>query len=510
LWTEKLKFKHNIKLHYKHKEGERTLKKNKSLKLGLIIGGALLLVALGIGIFMMMPDSEYIGYYNNVENIDDINEDHEEDDDYAYIPAPDTTYVGDAKERNLRGMEIIVANWWGDYDTDTFEAIGDNQQAILEARRELEERYNFRLREVNIGDQATVAQIATETIESGNPDAHIFVLSPTSFVPMNINGFFASLDGSAANFGDVSEVNWNYAMIDATMRNNIPHGWSQGGTLEGDGLFFNMRILEEAGVDSEFLFDLQSEGNWNWNYFLEVAQMIGDNAGAMTLVATPHDFLQQTLTSNGTGFVGYDPETGRFYNPMTTTEFIQAMEFAQSIFDEGIAAQTPEGASWDWHYQAFINGNAAMMLSGAYILPLLAAMEDSWGFVAFPAGPATDRHHFMSIGNIHAIPHTFTSQEADDILFAWQIWTAAAYNADDYNAWIASALHAHYHSRSVHETLRRHLRNPENAIPMLQAFVPGLQTNFISDLMWREDSDIERIIEDAQPLWESLINMANN
>jgi hypothetical protein len=100
-------------------------------------------------------------------------------------------------------------------------------------------------------------------------------------------------------------------------------------------------------------------------------------------------------------------------------------------------------------------------------------MEDDFGFVFFPIGPGPSaKSQTMYVGNVRVMPAGIDAQRADDVAFAYDLWTAAVpgYEEEDMDL-------SYYYSmvrdnRAVDETL----------IPMLSGqgtrslvyMVPGL------------------------------------
>ena len=477
------------------------MKAKKTLLIAALFIMALLLASCGA----CNADTDYVP--------DDVDNGHGTEIDNYYTSQPPGPVVGTNENGagNLGGMEIIIATWWSDYDTATITPgdLAPQERAIWEMRTAAEQQYNFRIREVNMGNEAEVIEIAANSMAEGNPAAHIFALPPLAFTQLNVRGLLAPLDGYTTNFDDNSVIDWNIALINATKTNNVPHGWAHG-LAGGDGIFFNMRLLEEAGIDPYLPFNLQLAGAWNWHNFMEIAHQLSENTWAMAGSVTY--ILPRMVAANNAAFVGRDPEAGLFYNATGSPEFMEALAFVQSLHDEGLVMPQAEYDPWNWYEAAFLEGRVAMRPGGANIAAHINAnLHDPWGFVAFPLGPnaSMPHYHFTTIDMIFAIPNTFTPQEVDNILFAWQQWSATPEGFDDTNEWMYAALEDHHTHRSVRETMAQHTRNHANALPMMHAFIPGLRVDDISWALWQDDTDISAIIENMRPSWDAIIGAAN-
>jgi hypothetical protein len=85
----------------------------------------------------------------------------------------------------------------------------------------------------------------------------------------------------------------------------------------------------------------------------------------------------------------------------------------------------------------FNDGHGAMLsgvsnVAGARVNPNL---HDDWGFVHFPRGPRMATHHTWMSPNVNAIPHFFSQDDIDEIMFAMQLWIMPLED-DDPDDWI--------------------------------------------------------------------------
>lgn len=420
--------------------------------------------------------------------------------------------------RDLGGMEFIIGNWWGTYDTDTFQPTTALDEAVLEMRIAAEQRYNFRMREVTLGGWGEIQELAATSIMAGDPAAHIFLLEPQWFSGLRAqNLLFPVSELPSVDFTDTSRIEWNPATMEATTVAGQTFGWSSG-IIDGGGIYFNMRLFAEAGLDPELPFDLQARGQWTWDAFMDIARALTrdtDNDGIMdefAMATFSNDILLRALASNRAAYVGRDPETGHFYRATGTPEFLEALTFVNNLHVEGLLMPQPEGSEWDWFNEAFWQGNVAMRtgghyMGGSHINPNLA---DDWGYVAFPIGPnGGGTHRFLNSPNISVIPATFSPEEADDIMFAFQLWMDTPEGFDDPDQWKNANFVNFRHPRSVEETMLI-TRDQSLHSMAFNAFIPGLQVGDIAWQMWHEGADPIFMIERDQQAWEAIIYDANN
>jgi len=298
------------------------------------------------------------------------------------------------------------------------------------------------------------------------------------FGTMHAQGLLAPLKNEY--FDPDSGINWNRSTIEASMRNGVPHAWAIG-DVDGGGVYFNMRLLQEAGLEPELPFDLQAAGDWTWDAFMDVARattrdLDGDGIPDTWGIATfGQEFLEQTLVSNGAKYVGLDPATGRFVNTTNTPEFLEALTWANNLGEENVTMPEPEGMGWDFFVSAFNNGMAAMRAAGGYVAgaQVNPNLNDPWGFVVFPKGPRASTYRFMGNMNFNAIPVNFNEQEVDNIMFALRKWVRPLPGFDDPLGWMPGEYTNHYSRRSVDETMKLYTRNPDLMEPAIHALVPG-------------------------------------
>lgn len=78
-----------------------------------------------------------------------------------------------------------------------------------------------------------------------------------------------------------------------------------------NGIYFNKRILTEAGIDPEELYDLQASGDWTWDKFeeyLSIVQRDLDSDGVIDIAGFNENngVVQMSVFSNDGAFIGKD------------------------------------------------------------------------------------------------------------------------------------------------------------------------------------------------------------
>lgn len=422
--------------------------------------------------------------------------------------------IEDEVIRDLGGREFVIAQWWGGYDTDDFEPANAQAEAVLAWRRYIEQRYNFRMREVNVGgwDYFADGNIMA-SIVAGDASGDIIHLNPNWFFNGLAQGLFA--DVSAWDFTTTPSHSWNQSMIETATFDGAQYGFTLGHFTSG-GVIFNQRLFQEAGLDPELPFELVASGEWTWDKFMELAHQLTrdpDNVGYNTtfgLATFGQDIINRAVFSNGAQYVGRNAD-GTFFNATNTPEFMEALQFVYDLQHSGVMMPQPEDTEWNWFQDAFWNGHVAMRTVAHYVFQdTLNNLEDPWGFVPFPMGPRVNEHLSFGYLNFSVIPHYFTEQEIDDLLFAYKLWTTTPEDFRGDDVWISSALTLQYNPRSVHESIALHTRDASRQAFPFQLAIPGIELG--PDLawdVWGSGYAPAQLVDRIQARWNSFINVAN-
>ncbi|MCL1845636.1 MAG: extracellular solute-binding protein [Defluviitaleaceae bacterium] len=464
------------------------------------------------------------------------------------------------RTRDLGGMEISITRMagWPEECTDTFDPgellawmddeVMDQLQALWDNRRAAEERYNFRVRYVSYGEidfsDRAMGRIGfeddfldglEEEIRAGNRDYTLWQLTPAQILPPNARGLFAPLP---SELFDAREAAWNRCVWQWSMRGGNPHAFSpppqQGTWPSGGGIFFNMRLLEEAGLQPDLPFNLQASGEWTWDALTEMARQIAaiprmDYEIVPLAIMHSQDLTGQALISNSADFATLDPETGHFIDATNTPEFLQTIEWLVRMRDERlISAVSHEGSDGMWRdsWSVFAEEGAAMLATSFYFAPQLPHYD--WGFVAFPKGPNAETHYTPSFRHpFYVIPYFFSPQEVDDIIFALRQWyrPLEGYGTQD---WMAHATENHGEAdlRSINETMVNFTENSELTRTLASTMMPWTSWEESFSYQWmevwewyergewqaryRDTRSAHEIMLEAQSSWNEFLQGINN
>jgi maltose-binding protein MalE len=418
-----------------------------------------------------------------------------------------------AKARDLGGANIIIGNWWADWDVDTRQANSTAEEKLIEYRKKIQADGNFKIAEKNISSWEGMAELASTSIMSGSPAAQIFVMQPNWALALYNQGLLYPMsDATSVDLKSQNPVAWNKDVVNAFTFNGKVYGTSvgYGSSNHAGGVWFNKRLFEEAGLPRDYLYDLQKEGTWTWEKFTEVCRQVGrdtnnDGIKAIYAIAALNtEFLEAVASSNGAGYVAKDA-SGKFINATGRPEFLQAVQYSHQLFVDGHIMPQPEGANWDYFKAAFHDGKAAMRVDEQYVYQELADMADDYGFVLFPKGPRSSTYKFSDDGLVFVIPSTVKPEDADKIMYAFNLWSTPVDPTPD--AWKEEQYANYRDSRAVDETLAM-IHDPAYSIPKYISYISGLNAGDIAWNMWWHD-DPAQLIESVSQSWNHIISESN-
>jgi hypothetical protein len=284
-----------------------------------------------------------------------------------------------------------------------------------------------------------------------------------------------------------------------------------------DGVWFNKRLLEEAGIDPESLYDMQRDGTWTWEAYEDICKKITrdtDNDGVIDVYATASQqgsAFNVALASNGAAFVKID-ENGKYYNATGEDAFLEAANWMVEM-SKTYEMPQPEGANWDWTFAAFINGDVAMTIHQDYFKSTLAAnMKDEYGFVMFPLGPKGDTYKTVYSDFAYVIPANYDAERAQKIAYAFDLYSEPTPGYDDPDAWKSSYYNMFSDARSVDETIEM-MRDAKYGVSFLSDLIPGYELgpqfywNTYSRNGWRT---VAEQLEESKNVWQAALDAVNN
>ena len=390
---------------------------------------------------------------------------------------------------NLRGANISVASWWSSYNVDTYEPRNEGEEKTLEYRKKILRDEGFSFQFVEISDWDNYLALVASNIMSGNRNYQIYELGSNMAITLFKQGLLYPVsDSTAVNFNIREPIAgvvpmYNGLVQDFMTFNGKQYGWLYGLPNDGWGqtmLYFNTKLLTDAGLSPDHLYDLQRNNNWTWDTFLDLCRRLTrdtNNDGITDIYALPCDdareFIMGLVYGNGADFVTIDAQ-GRAQSSVNSPAFLEALAFYNQLINEGLVQTTPE-YDWGWNWSAFVDGRVAMTFDPEWRKGEMNESFDA-GYVLPPRGPRSSQLRLGAGGSVYAIPNFFSPAEVDIFLKASELW-----NTPVDTDWLSGHFWASRNLRDVTETVVMS-RDARYLTLKTQELIPGYPfDDFISE-----------------------------
>jgi len=297
------------------------------------------------------------------------------------------------------GGTLRINAWWLPHDFYADREPDDpGFKSINTIYREAEQRWNVNLEFTVAGWGENVELLATSVL-AGEPFADMVRLENWQAMPYAVTrGLLTPLEEIPYNYFDIE------TMLDPGIRGfasfaGLHYGYVFG-YQQGDGLFFNIEILERLGLPNPF--ELHEAGQWTWDTFR-------DMAARATVLAPDGSVEQYGVATNVLTFANYLWLTngGNMVDEITQTftgdspNVVEALEFMQAmVLEDGSVSFTNE-------QDIYLAGNALFIPIGPWFrTQILEQMGPDFGWIPFPSGPRGDgRVHSVGWGaNMYFVP----------------------------------------------------------------------------------------------------------
>lgn len=419
-----------------------------------------------------------------------------------------TTVLTDAdgKPYDLGGMEIILADWWS--NDEEAEPTNSYEEARKEYIDWIQETYNFTIKSKAISTWDDMPTDFVNFASTGGAENYIFTLRQGGELVAAMNSGLM-YDLSTLDCLDFKEAKWQNGIYQQMTKNGAIYGMRGIDPQPNGGIYFNKRLLEEAGINPQTIYDLQESGEWTWSKFEELCAQVQkdtDNDGVIdqyAMTSLSSDFYPCAVYSNGGDFISKD-ENG-YYNDLESDETMEALNWALNMIDK-YEMVYPEDAEWDYTYTAFKNGEAAFSCAFTYQAGNWSDMVDDFGFVCFPMGPKATDYTNVYGDNVYVIPACYDADKAWKLAFAYNLYTDPVPGYEDYAGWKSNYYTSFKDTESVDLTIARMM---ENGRITYHSMIPGLKLG--EDLLWgiSKDSTPAQRAESIRNTWASYIDEAN-
>ena len=420
------------------------------------------------------------------------------------------------------GATLHICPYWA--PSPRVEDPDEDTQAQYDLRDWIMETYNVNIVEEQVGDwgDAQIQEIQNFLAKGDTSDLRLFII-PGGFLgkPM-ANGWFA--DWKNNDLINLTDKMWNGGVIDFATKGDQVFGVATGASEPRQCVFFNKKLLEDAGIDWNTIYDMQKDGTWTWQAFEDlVAQMHKDiDADGVPdiygMTGDFNDFLMGAVFNNGGSFFDFD-ENGKLQITAGTDNVFEAEKWAADVYNKYARAQDWEGGEpWNWFVDVFKAGQAAFCVCQTYQgfsdSAALKDMQDEWGCVALPLGPKGDTYYHLISDNITVVPSIYDAETTRNIEYIYSLYNMTPPGVDDSESWIGIKYElAHGDTRAVDETyamLREseHSKADKSLYLGNNNYVLGSDTfgNYMWGMRWSSPSSL---FDAIKPAWEGLVAVFN-
>lgn len=356
---------------------------------------------------------------------------------------------------DLGGMDILIGDW---YTENVQTQKSDYEQEQEKYWEKIQKDYNFTIkRESAYAYQGMQAKFVNDVM-ANNPSCQLYYLYQEMVSAPLMKGLMKDL--SKLPEFDFQEEKWNPTVTELMSIGDGIWGMSTEREPRG-GIFFNKRLLAEAGIPEDEPYDLQKSGKWTWDKFEEYCKRLtkdsdGDGKSDQYAMASfSKHYLPMCAATNDATFIARR-EDGKYESAIGTQNFKDAMVWGVDLIKKGYVMPKPAGASaWDWYKAAFRDGEVAMQTSETYEITAFKDMKDDWGFVMFPYNQNNEKATNKTIpnDNIVVMPSCYDDATAEKIAFAYDLYTEPIEGYSQDEAYCEKYYNKFRDDRAVDETL---------------------------------------------------------
>ena len=401
------------------------------------------------------------------------------------------------------GKTIYIYDYWGNWNIPA------------DRLSEIEKEYNCKIIREARGDWGTIGQEMTDYVMNGGEGdgLALFIVEPGKVSDLITNGIAAPW-----NY-DFSTSDWNKAETEFLTIGGKTYGAVPDNGEPRQMLYFNKRVLAEAGIDYQTIYDAQANGTWTWEMLTELLQKTTrdtDNDGVNDIygiTGSRDDLYQVAVFTNGGSFVDYD-KNDQMEPTFDGEKASAALEWATDLWSD-YAMPQPEDSSWDWFKEAFMAGNAAFYsfqgyagFNGGYYE--LSEMGDEWGAVAFPASTKGGNYLTVVSDNVTLMPNLYDKETNAALATVYDKWTRGYADPGSHDAWLGE-LYTHTDERAVDETYEM-LAQEEHQVVNKSNLLGTVNDVLGMNLFWQlgdEERTFAEIIEAAVNTIQALCDEFN-
>ena len=413
------------------------------------------------------------------------------------------------------GQTIWIYDWWSSDDENHSARAAEpdeETQLLYDYRDWLEATYNCKIVEAALSDWAgNPAELANMVMNNDNSKLCIVaVASDFAGTPIANNLYMPWTI-------DISGEKWNKAASDFMTKDGKVYGVHVGKTEPRSCIFFNKRVLEDAGIDWNTIYDAQADGTWTWEMMEDIMKQVQrdvDNDGVNDIygmVGSGDELAIGLMFSNNAAFFDYN-DAGKLEIASNRQEALDALTKRKEWAELYMAPQ-PEGSNWDWFKDYWKQGTTAFYpgqtWQGFNDGAEMADMEDEWGAVMFPKGPNAETYLAMACDNIYGIPNVYDEETSKKIQMIYDLYTNDTPGVDNETGWIGNKYN-YTDERAVDETYAM-MREAEHSVANKTYLLGSTNDVLGSALLWGPIGSMSaaEAVESATPVWQDMLDVFN-
>ena len=411
------------------------------------------------------------------------------------------------------GAQIYVYDYWT-ASADRKAEPNEEEQAQYDYRDWIEATYNCKITQIAKGDWASNVEELINFCTAPDGTLCLYILPPDFVGTPMANNLFA--DWAKSEYIDLTAEKWNSSTINFMTKGAGVYGVATGNSEPRQCLYFNKRVLEEAGIDWNTIYDMQAEGTWTWAAFEDMLKQINkdtDNDGILDIygmTGNNSDLYMMGVFSNGGSFFAFN-EAGELTITANSDAALEGLAWSKDIW-ANYGYQQPADGSWDYFKDAWKQGFCGFYMYQTYggfnDNSEMADMADEWGCVAFPIGPKGTTYTNITSDNITVIPNVYDDETVAKLAYIYDLWSNATPGYDDEYAWIGNKYN-YTDDRAVDETYAM-LREGEHCSANACLYLGSVNDILGSPLLWQLGGAApQELVEAATPAWQALCDTFN-
>ncbi len=404
------------------------------------------------------------------------------------------------KVYDLKGKTVYIYDWWSnDWHDDQPET--EAEIVRYNYRKWLEKTYNCKIVTKVRGDWGTIGDELGDFVSNRENKLAVFIL-PSQDILKTVAGNRAANWKKSVSIS-LSDEKWNQNTIEMMTMAGGVYGVSTGKSEPRQLLFFNKRVLNEAGIDWNKIYDLQKSGKWTWDEFTKMLKKIHRD-DIYGLTGSGDDWYRIAVFSNNGSFFDYD-QNGQLASSVSNPNSMEALTWAKKTWLQYSAPQ-PDDSSWDWYKQFWLQGSTGFYIGQLWQTMEMSGMADECGYVAFPKGPKMDHYVTVVANNIAVVPNIYSNQDIAKITMIYDLWTC---NPPDWDEEEEIPYIGTTDDNAIYETYLL-LSGPEGGVWDQTELLGTVNDILGSQLLWYiTNEELDELIESAQESWDAYLAAFN-